>query len=75
MVPVEPTIHRRPDRAVVAAGNPDLPRERAAGVMAPGDVARMMRDLFADEARRPPSGVTGFDDRLSPIFPGRKPGF
>lgn len=72
---VEPTVHRRPDRAVVAEGKPDLPRERAAAVMAPGDVARMMRYLFADEARRPPSGVTGFDDRLSPIFPGRKPGF
>jgi hypothetical protein len=47
--------------------------DRAAVV--PEDMARMVRVLFADEARRPPSGVTGFDSVLSPIFPGRKPGF
>lgn len=41
----------------------------------PHDMTRWLGDLFADEARRPPSGVTGFDSRLSPIFPGRKPGF
>ncbi|WP_286704188.1 MULTISPECIES: hypothetical protein [Acidiphilium] len=47
--------------------------DRAAVV--PEDMARMVRDLFTDEARRPPSGVTGFDSALSPIFPGRKPAF
>ncbi len=50
--------------------------ERLTGAaIVPEDMARMVRDLFADEARRPPSGVTGFDGALSPIFPGRKPGF
>lgn len=34
-----------------------------------------MRRLFAEESRRPPSGVTGFDHRLAPIWPGRKPGY
>lgn len=34
-----------------------------------------MRRLFADESRRPPSGVTGFDHRLAPIWAGRKPGY
>ena len=46
-----------------------------AGSAQPQDMARWLGDLFADEARRPPSGVTGFDSRLSPIFAGRKPGF
>ncbi|MCW8307741.1 hypothetical protein AruPA_11885 [Acidiphilium sp. PA] len=50
--------------------------ERLGGAaLVPDDMARMVRDLFADEGRRPPSGVTGFDSALSPIFPGRKPGF
>lgn len=40
-----------------------------------GDLARQLGTLFSDEARRPPSGVTGFDERLWPIYPGRKPGF
>lgn len=39
------------------------------------DMTRWVGTLFADEARRPPSGVTGFDSRLSPFFPGRKAGF
>lgn len=39
------------------------------------DLARWLGALFGDEARRPPSGVTGFDGRSAPIFPGRKPGF
>ncbi|MHB1303031.1 MAG: hypothetical protein ACYCZB_06095 [Acidiphilium sp.] len=68
-----------------------LRHERGANVAAPAKAGRVpVRDigavpthemtrwfgaLFADEARRPPSGVTGFDGRLSPIFPGRKPGF
>lgn len=49
----------------------------SSGIMTlhPHDMARWFSDLFADEARRPPSGVTGFDNRLAPIFPGRKPGF
>lgn len=39
------------------------------------DMARWLGALFGDETRRPPSGVTGFDGRSAPIFPGRKPGF
>ncbi|WP_287833353.1 hypothetical protein [Acidiphilium sp.] len=39
------------------------------------DLGRWLGGLFGDEARRPPSGVTGFDTRMSPVFPGRKPGF
>lgn len=41
----------------------------------PPDMMRIMGELFGDEARRPPSGVTGFDARMSPVFAGRKPGF
>lgn len=36
---------------------------------------RWFGQLFGDEARRPPSGPTRADTMLSPIFPGRKPGF
>lgn len=43
--------------------------------VAPPDMMRIIGELFGDEARRPPSGVTGFDARMSPIFAGRKPGF
>lgn len=50
-------------------------RAASAKSVQPHDMVRMMGDLFADEGRRPPSGVTGFDGRLSPIFAGRKPGF
>ncbi|MFT2096011.1 hypothetical protein ACMS1Z_15405 [Acidiphilium multivorum] len=39
------------------------------------DLGRWLGGLFGDEARRPPSGVTGYDTRMSPVFPGRKPGF
>lgn len=38
-------------------------------------LTRWLGDMFSDEARRPPSGVTGFDGRMAPIFPGRKPAF
>jgi len=43
--------------------------------VSPPDMMRIMGELFGDEARRPPSGVTGFDARMSPVFAGRKPGF
>lgn len=63
-----------PDAAAEAVAAP-VTGPGAAGMAGPGDLARWLGTLFGDEARRPPSGVTGFDGRLSPIFPGRKPGF
>ncbi|MDD4936794.1 MAG: hypothetical protein PHT60_13580 [Acidiphilium sp.] len=65
------TDHGRVDRAA----GPDAMMVGRDEAVPRYDVARMIGDLFADEARRPPSGVTGFDGRLAPIFAGRKPGF
>jgi hypothetical protein len=39
------------------------------------EMMRWFGQTFGDEARRPPSGPTRSDTMLSPIFPGRKPGF
>ncbi|CAG4919636.1 unnamed protein product, partial [Acidocella sp. C78] len=73
--PVAPIV---PERAVhggsAAAAASVRPEARFA---APEriDLGRWLGGLFGDEARRPPSGVTGYDTRMSPVFPGRKPGF
>jgi hypothetical protein len=46
------------------------------GSLQPGrDMMLWFGRVFGDEARRPPSGPTRPDTMLSPIFPGRKPGF
>ena len=60
------------------AGHADETAERIGAVppaVSPPDMMRIMGEFFGDEARRPPSGVTGFDARMSPVFAGRKPGF
>lgn len=62
-------------REAAATERPDINAGDADERRGPTDMARWLGTLFSDEARRPPSGVTGFDGRLSPIFPGRKPGF
>jgi hypothetical protein len=74
--PVAPVVPGRSahGRSAAAAAVPARPEARFA---APErmDLGRWLGGLFGDEARRPPSGVTGFDTRMSPVFPGRKPGF
>ncbi|WP_174503598.1 hypothetical protein [Acidiphilium sp. C61] len=76
--PVAPVVSGRAIRSEAAGlAAATAPARPAARFAAPErmDLGRWLGGLFGDEARRPPSGVTGFDARLSPVFPGRKPGF
>lgn len=71
-----PKVGDVPDRRpMLQTAGPGVVKAAAVSAVQPHDMVRLMGDLFADEGRRPPSGVTGFDGRLSPIFAGRKPGF
>jgi hypothetical protein len=76
ILPVGLAARRQDQHAAASATVQSHPHSIApTGVVSSDDVVRIMRDVFADDARRPPAGVTGFDNRLSPIYPGRKPGF
>lgn len=74
---IRPTLDRlepaKPALAMKHSGNG--PAFRSDMDLDKAQFGRWFDEFLTADARRPPSGVGGFDSRTAPIWPGRKPAF
>jgi hypothetical protein len=77
--PAASVLGRRPVAPVESAAAPTPPRHALPAPAAPwagavqldgAQIGRWITDQLTEAASRPPSGLSGLDDRLTPVFAG-----